>query len=356
MKNKKFDLLKNNLFIYNMYNSVGDFIILTNFIEKYNFLTKNNGVFFGFNFGVFYEFNFLYTKRFPFIKLLVLKKTLDIFYFLFFILFSYFKKSYIVIFSHKSQSFKIKIFYFFLIYFTRIQVINYSLSGSKLFINKKFIKESEKGLFYNDMFNLILEKLNLTKKEVLLSPLNTDLSILNKHKLNIEKYFVINLGSAKSFKNRIIDNWICDIKFILDNYKEFKIVFVGTGDQYIISKNIINFFRKDYDKGIFLNLIDQINVDEILSIISKAKIFIGLQSGLSHIAYRQNVPSILFSISTEKYYNIINKNVINLINLENCKCKENNFEYCVSKDYYACLKEINILDFQTAIKRLFRST
>ena len=356
MKDKKFNFLKSNLLIYNMYNSIGDFVILTNFIEKYNLVTENQGSFFGSKFGTFYDFNFLYAKRFSFIKLFVFKRIQDVLYLLFFLLFSYFRKSYIVIFSHKNKAFKLKIFNTFLLYITRIEVIEYSLYGSQLFINEKLIEESKNGLFYNDMFDLILKELNFTKEKISLPPFDVDLSILNKYNLGIQKYFVLNLGSAQTFKDRTTEDWMRDIEFCLKNYKDFKIVFLGDNKQKYICDEIINYLSKDYSKDIFLNLIEKVNTDELLTIISKARLFIGLQSGLSHIAYRQNVPSILFSISVEKYYDISSKNVTNLRNLKNCKCSEHNFEYCVSKDYYACVKEIDHKDFQSAVNYLMGHT
>jgi ADP-heptose:LPS heptosyltransferase len=165
-----------------------------------------------------------------------------------------------------------------------------------------------------------------------------------------KKYIVIAVLASLQSKSRTVEQWVESLYTLFIYFPSHLFVFVGSNDANNYFNNIQKNFKPD-EKDKFINRIGCYNFNELCSTITNADLFIGLQSGLSHIAFRQNIPSILFSAEVQKYFEISRINFINLLSLKRCKCKEHDFHYC-NKDFFACTRDVKNDEFVNAIKKI----
>lgn len=145
-----------------------------------------------------------------------------------------------------------------------------------------------------------LQHLHLFNTKAILQDLNFNLNYKpqqnNPFKLP-SNYIVIQASSANNkapFKNWPFENWLRLFKYLSDT----TIVLLGDATETGLSKAI---HSKDYPNVI--SLIGKTNLNEVMEIIYHSKYYIGLDSGLMHIAVALNKPTFtIWGASNPKLY------------------------------------------------------
>ena len=158
-----------------------------------------------------------------------------------------------------------------------------------------------------------------------------------------KKLVIIHTGATRITKRWDSQNWCSLVEMIQKKYN-FQINLLLIGTEY--DKAIINDELQNIDNEYYLDGYNKFTIDELIPLIKEANLFIGCDSGPSHIANSQQVPSIILFGSTEPkltgpYY----KNAQVIIKRMNCSpCFK---DICNNKIKNECLIKItpeNILD------------
>jgi len=111
----------------------------------------------------------------------------------------------------------------------------------------------------------------------------------SKHLDGVSSYIAIQLGSAndiKSFKNWRIDYWIEFISNISIHFPDFQIILLGEASEQPLADQV----RSDLGDAV-ISLIGKTTIEDLKSIISNCELFIGVDSGLMHVAAAYNRPT-----------------------------------------------------------------
>ncbi|MCP4706831.1 MAG: lipopolysaccharide heptosyltransferase II [candidate division Zixibacteria bacterium] len=169
--------------------------------------------------------------------------------------------------------------------------------------------------------------------------------LLNKSRIdNNQKYIVIAPQAIAESRRWGTDNYSTLAHKIVQNY-DFKIILVGTSDQYETAQKIVKNEQK------ILNLCGQTNIEQAASVLAGAKLFIGNDSGLAHLASAVDIPLLILSgADNPKETSPISnkKTVIIKENLECISCVKN---VCTKSDteFMLCMKQISVNEVLAAI-------
>ena len=179
----------------------------------------------------------------------------------------------------------------------RSSLISYLLSHKKKFIFKKKSNinhiQQLSNYFSFDCSELFIE----TSKE--------EEQIVKKNISDNFNYFVIFPGGNWKPKIWSVENYNALLKKILSQNNNIKFILVGSNPEQKIYYNEIT---KNIDSKYILNLFGS-SLTQTAAYMKKSKIFIGNDSGLSHIASASNLKSIvLFGPTNDKIYGPFQKN------------------------------------------------
>ena len=179
----------------------------------------------------------------------------------------------------------------------RSSLISYILSHNKKFIFKKKSKMNHvhqlSNYFGFDCSELFIETNYEEEKTV------------TKNISDNYNYFVIFPGGNWKPKIWSSENYNALMKNILTNNKNIKFILVGSA---LEEKIYYNQITKNIDRKYILNLFGS-SLTQTAAYMKKSKIFIGNDSGLSHIAAASNLKSIvLFGPTNDKIYGPFKKN------------------------------------------------
>lgn len=118
---------------------------------------------------------------------------------------------------------------------------------------------------------------------------NYNKSFLYSNILSEKKYIVVQLSSGDllvNYKNWDLLKWYKLLNKIKEKYSDFQFVLVG-------SKSEIETISNVFDQSCkFLNLVGKTNIKDLVNLIYYSRFYIGLDSGLMHISYALNIPTI----------------------------------------------------------------
>lgn len=345
-------LFTEKLFIYIGTGTIGDIITNIDLAEKFSSATGTPVVFFTIKKGGVFEICKEAVENYSFISLITLTNPIGFFKFIAFYIKSFFVRCYMHILIDDAPTTKLKAFLDFIIYCSRIYLSTYNYN-LELFCFNSFTKGEKMKMRYDIFHKYLLEKYyHIDTKSM-----NIELNMVPLHEPNAgtefspKTYIVIVVFASISGKSRTQEQWIESLHTLINNFPNESFVFIG-------AKNVEKYYfeiRDTFDEKTqkkFFNRIGTYHFNDLCSVITHAKLFIGLQSGLSHLAFKQRVPAIIFSANVQTYFEIIRDDFINLMNLENCKCPENNFHYCNDKKYFSCTREVSNEDFEKSILRI----
>ena len=135
--------------------------------------------------------------------------------------------------------------------------------------------------------------------------------------------------------------------------KKNKLSIIGSKEESPLVKKLLEKVRKKFKKNI-INFSGRIELNELISVINRAKLFVGIDGGPMHISACMQKPTIgLFGYETPVRYAPFNKNSISLYNPTKCSpCIASYANRLMTCQDPVCLKNISIEDVKKAIKKL----
>lgn len=222
--------------------------------------------------------------------------------------------------------------YFDLVFFNHF---SFSININKLatFVGKKSITNFN-GDFLNDTSTQIvlpkidthdaLQNVFMFNSKAVLSELNFNLHYTsNTIQFDLPKnYFVFQISSANNkaqFKNWDIDKWIVFLRHINSTHPNLHLVILGDDTERHLNDEI----QKSNLKHI-ISLIGKTNLNDVMEIIFRSQLYIGLDSGIMHIAAAFNKPTFtIWGATNPTLYGYLwkgNKHKIVSLNLDCSPC------------------------------------
>jgi len=166
-------------------------------------------------------------------------------------------------------------------------------------------------------------------------------------KYNLKNYIIIHPGVSRKNRLWINERWAKVADKLLNKYK---VVFTGSKGEINLVNDIINKMKNKKKK--VLNLAGQLTLNQLAVLIKKSKLFIGPNTGASHIARAVNTPSIgLFGSLNPKIWGYNDNNHKSIYKKLDCSfCNQAD---CIrKKDKYKCMKLIEVRDVLNTIKQI----
>lgn len=234
----------------------------------------------------------------------------------------------------------------FLAFFSGRYKIGYGYRGLGFLLNRR----QKYRVKHNINSNLdLLRKIGINetgKMEIFYS--KSDEMFVNRivKKYSLKNYVVIHPGVSRKNRLWINERW-AEVASKLS--KRYMVVFTGSKSEENLVKDII---RKIADKRKVVNLAGKTNLNQLAVLIKKSKMFIGPNTGASHIAKAVDKASIgLFGSLNPKiwgYNSNKDKSIYKKIDCSFC----NQADCIRKKDRYKCMKLIEVKDVLEAVKRI----
>jgi ADP-heptose:LPS heptosyltransferase len=227
-----------------------------------------------------------------------------------------------------------------------------------IFIYKKEKENINKGnLYYNfeeNVFkNLVKMGIYFGIENLSYSPekfkIEKDLTLVEKFNLSLP-YIVLHTFASNPGRSLPKERWQKIISHIQEKYPAFKIVLTGgkndktSAEAYSVNSQIISVCGDG-------NLLQQANI------INKASLFIGVDTGLTHLSSLLQKPTILIgNNSNPTWLPNYNRDVVILTNNINCTCnglKGGNCKVTIDNiSYYKCMYEITEKQIFEAVEKI----
>ena len=213
------------------------------------------------------------------------------------------------------------------------------------------IKEQIEG--HNSWYNnaKLLKRLNITvTKTDYVGLLNVN---KNKSDLNLpEKFVIISPGTSK---RRLTKTWqkekFAELMLLLKEKYRLSAVLIGGMDNQEYNSEIIRILeKKDREKNSdLLNLTGKIGLASLCSVIKRASLFVGIDSGVMHMASCLDIPVVgLFGPTDPFYVGPQNKKSI-VVREEFMECVPCYLKNCKHRD---CMKKLGVSKVVDACKKL----
>jgi len=168
------------------------------------------------------------------------------------------------------------------------------------------------------------------------------------------RYICISPGAKWLTKRWPVEKYAELLKFLINDAEE-SIVLTGDKDEIAIGERLLSLVNNK-DKNVrVINLIGRTALDELVGIVSRAKLYIGNDSGTSHIAAMANVPSVIILGPTDKklgFFPYKNNNVYIIEKSLNCRpCTLHGRNRCPKK-HFKCMYDITAEEVYMAARRL----
>lgn len=213
------------------------------------------------------------------------------------------------------------------------------------------IKENIEG--HNSWYNNVklLKRLNLTvikNDYVGLITLENNRSDLNLP----EKFTIISPGASR---RRFTKSWepekFAELMVLLNKEYGLSSVVVGGPGNQAYNREIINIVKKKSPEGALdiLDLTGQINLADLCGVIKRARLFVGIDSGVMHLASSLDIPVVgLFGPSDPFYVGPQNHRSI-VVREESMECVPCYLKDCKHRE---CMKQLDIPKVFNACKQL----
>lgn len=261
-----------------------------------------------------------------------------------------------------------KVFAFFIRFFTRSRIVGLDLKGpetlhfkehgSAEFLGPKNIIPSnlDKELFY-EQANRLLTWLGF--QPVAHTPelkYIDDKNILPKFNVTEKKYLVIHIMSSCEDRSFPEDRWQVVIKSILEKMNEGVVVLTGSkGDDAFIQKCLVGVPQ---DK--IVNLAGKVDMQQLINVYAKAKAVLTVHTGNAIIINMLHVPTVNLTLKGVYMFNYkFNENAVILTSPIGCNCNpyerdDTMLEY-KGKPYYPCMFNVTNEEVVDAIIKKYNA-
>jgi len=169
-----------------------------------------------------------------------------------------------------------------------------------------------------------------------------------------EKFVVVSPGASK---RRLTKTWeeekFADLIFLLYEKYGFVPVLVGSGDNVAPNKIIEDYFLKKAggDKTKLVNFTGKINLQTLCAVIKKASLFVGIDSGIMHLASSLDIPVVgLFGPTDPFYVGPQNEKSI-VVKSETLECVPCYLKDC---DHRNCMSSLLVKSVMDACEKLVK--
>ncbi len=233
-----------------------------------------------------------------------------------------------------------------------------SFLTSRYTIGFKKTSSKSRNMVYNNSIELdpnkhmVLNYFDLLKPLGIKYPKKIELVKLPCSKTNYTNSIIIHPCTIIPQKVWSQERWVKIIEYLARNNE---IILIGSKEEALLVEKLLVDIDKKSKKKI-TNLAGKIELDELINIISKSKLFVGIDGGTMHISACMQVPTIgLFGYETPIRYAPFNKNSIAIYKDMPCspciKAYNNQWPEC---DNNYCMKLIRTTHIIKAIDKLIK--
>lgn len=181
-----------------------------------------------------------------------------------------------------------------------------------------------------------------------------DSRVLERHSLTRSLYVVVHPCAFSSSRSLPPEGWLKIFTYISNNFPNIKIVITGSKQDNLFIQKI--FGTRDPATSI-INLAGKISMTELANIIDGARGYIGVDTGITHLAGVLQRPSVVIgNLSNPCWLPQYNKKVVILTESKNCTCdgqKGGNCFYHIGEEkYYKCMLDIPEEVIYESIKKM----
>ncbi len=225
---------------------------------------------------------------------------------------------------------------------------------NKYFYDKEIIFDYHQPYYENLLKILDFLKINYSKEPPFLDIQIDEKLVDSKFTQYADKsYIVLHVCGKNITRSWPVDNWVKFINYFHQNYPDHSIIMTGSKqDANFINQIINNLPTADFIK----NFSGQLSFNELLFLLKNSKLYIGVDTGITHLASLLNLPSLVIgNLSNPTWLPDYNPLASILFNKENCTCKGDKSGECYylidNKKYYRCMMDIKFDDVTNALKK-----
>ncbi len=181
----------------------------------------------------------------------------------------------------------------------------------------------------------------------------TEQIILEKYVLKENNYLVLHPFAANSHRSFPARRWNDIINSVLNEHSDIKIVVTGAPSDDSFARDILSGINDER----IVNLVGVLSMDELVSVIKQASLFIGVDSGITHLAgVLQKKSVVIGNYSNPCWLPVYNKQAVILLNRDRCVCSGRKTGDCFVLDggnkYYRCMMDIKDENILNSIHRV----
>ena len=170
------------------------------------------------------------------------------------------------------------------------------------------------------------------------------------------KYICISPGAKWFTKRWATEKYARLAEHMLNNVKEY-IVLTGSKDEVGIGEKMLSLVNNRDKNARIVNLIGRTELDELIGVVSRAKLYIGNDSGTSHIAAMASVPSVVILCSTDRKLGFFpyQSGIIRIVEKSvDCRpCTLHGRNTCPKK-HFKCMTDISVDEVYAASMELYK--
>lgn len=258
----------------------------------------------------------------------------------------------------------LRVFIFFIRFFTRSRIIGMNLEGSKSFpVERGYAYYLGKGNTVTILAESFTASANRMLELLGYVPIDwtpkleciPHLEIFKKLNITKDDYIVMHMVASHSLRSLPEDRWNEIIKKIILLKSNIKIIFTGAkGDKNFIEECIKGVDKNRYELALGLK------TQELLTLYANARMAVTVQTGNGLIINMLHIPTVIVNIKgTTMFDYTFNKKAINLYSEKDCRCNPfetecNMIEY-KGKEYMACLFNLQDEDIINSVFKCYNN-
>ncbi|MBI3634350.1 MAG: glycosyltransferase family 9 protein [Candidatus Yonathbacteria bacterium] len=243
------------------------------------------------------------------------------------------------------------------------RLLSIHIQSSRFFFLKDGMRGKERGgvLYFNYKLSVYQNLARLFSTQYLNIPsavplyhFVSDAGVLERHHLVRFTHVVVHPCASNPVRSLPPDRWVKIFKYLSNNFPNIKIVVTG-------SERDRRFIQEIFDAGVspnsVIDLTGMITMTELANIIDRARGYLGVDTGITHLAgVLQKRSVIIGNLSNPHWLPYYNKNATILAENKNCTCdgqKGGDCFYWIGEGkYYKCLIDISEKTIHDSIRKM----
>ncbi len=167
-----------------------------------------------------------------------------------------------------------------------------------------------------------------------------------------QPYIVIHPFAANAIRSLPRERWLAILNFLYIHYPQYQIIISGSPNDRVEAMILIEQSKgiKYFSEDLFSSFLPKVGM------IAKASLYIGVDTGPTHVAAHVGVPTIVIGNNSNPcWLPTYNNDVTILMNLKNCTCTLSKGGDCKEtyngNVYYRCMLQIPQLEIEQAVNK-----